>query len=48
MFGDSVDLFHSGTGYHNRPSPLSSAVPLVTLTAKRQRGENGVSQAMWA
>ncbi|HDY8394963.1 YchO/YchP family invasin [Klebsiella pneumoniae] len=47
-FGDSVDLFHSGTGYHN-PVAVSvglnyTPVPLVTVTAKHKQGENGVSQ----
>lgn len=47
-FGDSVDLFDSGTGYHN---PLAvnlglnyTPVPLVTLTAAHKQGESGVSQ----
>lgn len=47
-FGDSVDLFHSGTGYHN---PLAVAVgfnytpvPLVTVSAQHKQGESGVSQ----
>ena len=47
-FGDSVDLFHTGTGYHN-PVAVSvglnyTPVPLVTVTAKHKQGENGVSQ----
>lgn len=47
-FGDSVDLFHSGTGYHN-PVAVSvglnyTPVPLVTMTAKHKQGENGISQ----
>lgn len=47
-FGDSVDLFHSGTGYHN-PVAVSvglnyTPVPLVTVTAKHKQGESGVSQ----
>ncbi|HBX2117971.1 YchO/YchP family invasin [Klebsiella aerogenes] len=47
-FGDNVDLFHSGTGYHN-PVAVSvglnyTPVPLVTVTAKHKQGENGVSQ----
>lgn len=47
-FGDSVDLFDSGTGYHN---PLAvklglsyTPVPLVTVTAQHKQGESGVSQ----
>ncbi len=41
-FGDSVDLFHSGTGYHN-PVAVSvglnyTPVPLVTVTAKHKQG----------
>ncbi|HDU4297631.1 TPA: YchO/YchP family invasin [Klebsiella variicola subsp. variicola] len=47
-FGDNVDLFHTGTGYHN-PVAVSvglnyTPVPLVTVTAKHKQGENGVSQ----
>lgn len=47
-FGDNVDLFHSGTGYHN-PVAVSvglnyTPVPLVTVTAKHKQGESGVSQ----
>lgn len=47
-FGDSVDLFDSGTGYHN-PTAVSlglnyTPVPIVTLTAQHKQGENGVSQ----
>lgn len=47
-FGDSVDLFHSGTGYHN-PVAVSvglnyTPVPLVTVTARHKQGESGVSQ----
>ncbi|HHO0409660.1 TPA: YchO/YchP family invasin [Klebsiella quasipneumoniae] len=47
-FGDSVDLFHIGTGYHN-PVAVSvglnyTPVPLVTVTAKHKQGENGVNQ----
>lgn len=47
-FGDSVDLFDSGTGYHN-PMAVSlglnyTPVPIVTLTAQHKQGENGVSQ----
>ncbi len=47
-FGDNVDLFHSGTGYHN---PLAvnlgldyTPVPLLTFTAAHKQGESGVSQ----
>ncbi|WP_202300489.1 YchO/YchP family invasin [Dryocola clanedunensis] len=47
-FGDSVDLFNSGTGYRN---PLAvtmglsyTPVPLVTFTAQHKQGENGVGQ----
>lgn len=47
-FGDSVDLFHSGTGYHN-PLAVSfglsyTPVPLVTLSAQHKQGESGISQ----
>lgn len=47
-FGDNVDLFHSGTGYHN-PVAVSvglnyTPVPLVTVTVKHKQGESGVSQ----
>lgn len=47
-FGDSVDLFHSGTGYHN-PVAVSvglnyTPVPLVTVTAKHKQGQSGLSQ----
>lgn len=47
-FGDSVDLFHSGTGYHN-PVAVSlglnyTPVPLVTFSAQHKQGESGVSQ----
>ena len=47
-FGDSVDLFHSGTGYRN-PVAVSlglnyTPVPLMTLTAEHKQGESGVSQ----
>ncbi|WP_312689471.1 YchO/YchP family invasin [Kosakonia sp.] len=47
-FGDSVDLFDSGTGYHN-PMAVKlgvhyTPVPLVTLTAEHKQGESGVSQ----
>ncbi len=47
-YGDSVDLFHSGTGYHN-PMAVSlglayTPVPLVTISAEHKQGESGVSQ----
>lgn len=47
-FGDSVDLFDSGTGYHN-PVAVSlglnyTPVPLVTVTAQHKQGESGISQ----
>ena len=47
-YGDNVDLFHSGTGYHN-PMAVSlgldyTPVPLVTLTAQHKQGESGISQ----
>ncbi|HFZ8993211.1 TPA: YchO/YchP family invasin [Citrobacter freundii] len=47
-FGDSVDLFDSGTGYHN-PVAVKlglnyTPVPLVTVTAQHKQGESGVSQ----
>ncbi|WP_343646217.1 YchO/YchP family invasin [Enterobacter sp.] len=47
-FGDSVDLFNSGTGYHN-PMAVNlglnyTPVPLVTLSAAHKQGESGVSQ----
>lgn len=47
-FGDSVDLFDSGTGYHN-PVAVKvgldyTPVPLVTVTAQHRQGESGVSQ----
>ncbi|MBB1201181.1 YchO/YchP family invasin [Enterobacteriaceae bacterium 89] len=47
-YGDNVDLFHSGTGYHN-PIAVSlgvdyTPVPLLTLTAQHKQGESGVSQ----
>ncbi|EKS6730165.1 YchO/YchP family invasin [Enterobacter mori] len=47
-FGDNVDLFRSGTGYHN-PMAVNlglnyTPVPLVTLTAAHKQGESGVSQ----
>ncbi len=47
-FGQSVDLFNSGTGYHN-PVALSlglnyTPVPLVTVTAQHKQGESGERQ----
>lgn len=47
-FGDRVDLFHSGTGYHN-PVAVKlglnyTPVPLVTVTAQHKQGESGESQ----
>ncbi len=47
-FGDSVDLFDSGTGYHN-PVALKlglnyTPIPLLTMTAQHKQGESGVSQ----
>ena len=47
-FGDSVDLFNTGTGYRN-PVAVSlglnyTPVPLMTLTAEHKQGESGVSQ----
>lgn len=41
-FGDSVDLFDSGTGYHN-PVAVKlglnyTPVPLVTVTAQHKQG----------
>lgn len=47
-FGDSVDLFDSGTGYHN-PVAVKlglnyTPVPLVTVTAQHKQGESGLSQ----
>ncbi len=43
-----MDLFHSGTGYHN-PVAVSlglnyTPVPLVTVSAQHKQGESGVSQ----
>lgn len=47
-FGDRVDLFDNGTGYHD---PLAvkvgvsyTPVPLVTIDAQHKQGESGVSQ----
>ncbi|MGS9179525.1 inverse autotransporter beta domain-containing protein, partial [Salmonella enterica subsp. enterica serovar Infantis] len=47
-FGDSVDLFDSGTGYHT-PVALKlglnyTPVHLRTMTAQHKQGESGVSQ----
>lgn len=47
-FGDSVDLFNSGTGYHN-PMAVNlglnyTPIPLLTLSAAHKQGESGVSQ----
>lgn len=47
-FGDRVDLFHSGTGYHN-PVAVNlglsyTPVPLITVTAQHKQGESGISQ----
>ncbi len=47
-FGDNVDLFNSGNGYHN-PMAVNlglnyTPVPLVTLTAAHKQGESGVTQ----
>lgn len=47
-FGDNVDLFRSGTGYHN-PMAVNlgldyTPVPLLTFSAAHKQGESGVSQ----
>lgn len=47
-FGDSVDLFRSGTGYHN-PVAVSlglnyTPIPLLTFSAQHKQGESGVNQ----
>lgn len=47
-FGQHVDLFDSGTGYHN-PYAVNvglnyTPVPLLTLTAQHKQGENGEVQ----
>lgn len=47
-FGDSVDLFRTGTGYHN-PVAVSlglnyTPVPLLTFSAQHKQGESGVNQ----
>ena len=48
FFGDSVDLFRTGTGYHN-PVAVSlglnyTPVPLLTFSAQHKQGESGVNQ----
>ncbi|YCH50845.1 YchO/YchP family invasin [Enterobacter sp. SA197] len=47
-FGDNVDLFDTGTGYHNpvavKVGVSYTPVPLVTVTAHHKQGESGVSQ----
>ena len=47
-FGNSVDLFDSGTGYRNPVAVTMglnyTPIPLVTLTAQHKQGESGVSQ----
>lgn len=47
-FGDSVDLFHSGTGYRN-PVAVSlglnyTPIPLLTFSALHKQGESGANQ----
>ncbi|MFV0264402.1 MAG: YchO/YchP family invasin [Kluyvera sp.] len=47
-FGESVDLFRSGTGYHN-PVAVSlglnyTPIPLLTFSAQHKQGESGVNQ----
>lgn len=47
-FGDSVDLFRSGTGYHN-PVAVSlglnyTPIPLLTFSAQHKQGESGENQ----
>ncbi|WP_409455767.1 YchO/YchP family invasin [Pseudescherichia sp.] len=47
-FGDNVDLFDSGSGYHN-PVAVNvgvnyTPVPLVTVTAQHKQGESGETQ----
>ena len=46
-FGDNVDLFNSGTGYHN-PVAVNGAelypVPLVTLTAAHKQGRAALAR----
>lgn len=47
-FGDRVDLFRSGTGYHN-PVAVSlglnyTPIPLLTFSAQHKQGESGVNQ----
>lgn len=47
-FGDRVDLFDSGTGYHNPVAVTMglsyTPVPLVTITAQHKQGESGEGQ----
>ncbi|VYU78558.1 YchO/YchP family invasin [Metakosakonia massiliensis] len=47
-FGENVDLFDSGTGYHNpvavKVGVNYTPVPLVTLSAHHKQGESGESQ----
>ena len=47
-FGDRVDLFDSGTGYHNpvavKVGLSYTPVPLVTVSAQHKQGESGESQ----
>ncbi|MFB0711396.1 YchO/YchP family invasin [Buttiauxella noackiae] len=47
-FGQSVDLFDSGTGYRNPVAVTMglnyTPIPLLTLTAQHKQGESGVSQ----
>lgn len=47
-YGDSVDLFDSGTGYRNPVAVTMglsyTPIPLLTLTAQHKQGESGVSQ----
>lgn len=47
-FGENVDLFDTGTGYHN-PVAVKlglnyTPVPLVTLTAEHRQGQSGATQ----
>lgn len=47
-FGENVDLFDSGTGYHNpvavKVGLSYTPVPLVTVSAQHKQGESGESQ----
>ncbi len=47
-YGNSVDLFDSGTGYRNPVAVTMglsyTPIPLLTLTAQHKQGESGVSQ----